>query len=120
MRMKSHGFGIDRYGIGVAGQVRQVAAMQAYGHWLPTSWNRSNANYRSIWKEASASGASCDKKIGGNLPAIAPSGAQPWAYPCQYKPAGVRLANRIGKRNRAAISRAGRSPWRCRPSTVWD
>src|SRR5579872_2749639 len=96
MRMKSHGFGIDRYGIGVAGQVRQVAAMQAYGHCLPTSWNRSDANYRSIWKEASASGASSDKKIGGNLPAIAPPGAQPWGVPVSIQAgASVRLANRI-------------------------
>jgi hypothetical protein len=32
VRMQSHGLGIDRHRVGVAGEIRQIAAMQAYGH----------------------------------------------------------------------------------------
>src|SRR5579871_1670191 len=108
MRMESHGFGIDRYGIGVAGQVRQVAAMQAYGHCLPTSWNRSDANYRSIWKEASASGASSDKKIGGDLPAIALRGTQHGELPVSITSRCLRSDSRTGAGS--GIARLFRAP----------
>ena len=32
MWMQAHGLGVDRHRIGVAGEIGQIAAMQAYGH----------------------------------------------------------------------------------------
>jgi hypothetical protein len=32
MRIEAHGLGIDRHRVGVAGEVGQVATVQAYGH----------------------------------------------------------------------------------------
>jgi hypothetical protein len=32
MRMQAHGLGVDRHGVTVAGEIGQIAAMQAYGH----------------------------------------------------------------------------------------
>ncbi|OIQ69897.1 hypothetical protein GALL_484980 [mine drainage metagenome] len=32
MRMQPHGLGIDRHRVGIAGEIGQIAAMQAYGH----------------------------------------------------------------------------------------